>query len=201
MISYIRGILVSKREESIIVECQHMGYEIFVPLSVLSRLPSVGNEVKIHTELYVREDIIKLYGFISEEDIDIFRLLISVSGIGPKGALGILSTLTPDALKIAILTDNVDLISQAKGIGKKTASKIILDLKDKMKSISLGEMSFLQTEGSEASQESIVIEDAILALTSLGYSQTEAMSAMKHIKDFSSISTILKEALVHLAKE
>jgi holliday junction DNA helicase RuvA len=198
MISYIRGLLVSKREESIIVECQHMGYEIFVPLSVLSRLPSIGNEVKIHTELYVREDIIKLYGFIAEEDIDIFRQLISVSGIGPKGALGILSSLTPDALKIAILTDNVDLISQAKGIGKKTASKIILELKDKMKAIDLGSGSFEQ-EG--ISLESSLMEDAILALTSLGYSQTEAVSAMKHIKDRSTVTTIIKEALAYLAKE
>lgn len=198
MISYIRGLLVSKREESIVVECQHMGYEIFVPLSVLSRLPSIGNEVKIHTELYVREDIIKLYGFISEEDIDIFRQLISVSGIGPKGALGILSSLTPDALKIAILTDNVDLISHAKGIGKKTASKIILELKDKMKTIDLGEVYFSQ-EG--ISPEASVIEDAILALTSLGYSQTEAMSSIKHVHDKTTVTSIIKEALAYLAKE
>ncbi len=94
MISYIHGILVAKREDSVVIECQHIGYEIFVPLSVISQLPSIGSEVKMHTELYVREDVLRLYGFISDDDIDVFRKLISVSGIGPKGALGILSTLT-----------------------------------------------------------------------------------------------------------
>lgn len=198
MISYIRGLLVSKREESIIVECQQIGYEIFVPLSVLSQLPSSGNEVKIYTELYVREDIVKLYGFIAEEDIDIFKQLISVSGIGPKGALGILSTLTPEALKIAILTDNAELISQAKGIGKKTASKIILELKDKLKSISISDLKSYDHENTELL---VNFDEAMLALTTLGYTQTEALAAIKQCNDRSSVTSIIKESLIYLAKE
>lgn len=198
MISYIRGLLVSKREESIVVESQNIGYEIFVPLSVLSQLPAAGNQVKIYTELYVREDIIKLYGFITEEDIDIFKQLISVSGIGPKGALGILSSLTPEALKIAILTDNAELISHAKGIGKKTASKIILELKDKMKSINLHDFKSIDQENTDLLTN---FDEAMAALTSLGYSQTEALAAIKHCDDRSSVTSIIKESLVYLAKE
>jgi len=197
MISYIRGILVSKREDSVVVECNHIGYEIYVPLSVLSKLPSTGSEVKIHTELYVREDILKLFGFISEDDIDVFRKLISVSGIGPKGALGILSTMTPDALRLAVLTENVEAISQAKGIGKKTAGKLIIELKDKLKAIDLDLLS-LDQQGTGASS---LIEEAILALTTLGYSQTEALNSVKRVKDHSSVSAIIKSALTNLAKE
>lgn len=197
MISYIRGILVSKREDSIVVECNHIGYEIYVPLSVLSKLPSTGSEVKIHTELYVREDILKLFGFISEDDIDVFRKLISVSGIGPKGALGILSTMTPDALRLAVLTENVDAISQAKGIGKKTAGKLVIELKDKLKAIDLDSLSLDQ----QVTGTSSLIEEAMLALTTLGYSQTEALNSVKRVKDHSSVSAIIKSALTNLAKE
>lgn len=198
MISFIRGILVSKREDSIVVECNHIGYEIYVPLSVLGELPSTGSEVKIHTELYVREDILKLFGFISEDDIDVFRKLISVSGIGPKGALGILSTMTPDALRLAVLTENVAAISQAKGIGKKTAGKLVIELKDKLKPIDLDSLS---EDDLQVSSSSSLIEEAMLALTTLGYSQTEALNAVKRVKDHSSVSAIIKAALTNLAKE
>ncbi len=198
MISFIRGILISKREDSIVVECNHIGYEIFVPLSVLSDLPPTANEVKIYTELYVREDILKLYGFISEDDIDVFRKLISVSGIGPKGALGILSSMSPDALRLAVLTENVTAISQAKGIGKKTASKLIIELKDKLKPIDINNF---RDDVSILGSKSSFIEEAILALTTLGYSQTESLNAVKHCKDTSSTEKILKNALSNLAKE
>lgn len=198
MISFIRGILVSKKEESIVVECNHIGYEIFVPLSVFSELPSTSNEVKIYTELYVREDILKLYGFLSEEDIDVFKKLISVSGIGPKGALGILSTLTPDALRIAVLTDDIQAISNAKGIGKKTASKLIIELKDKLKPIDLDSLSSITREQMTSNN---YVDEAILGLTGLGYSQSEAVMAIKHVHDHSSTESIIKEALMNLAKE
>jgi len=198
MINFIRGILVSKKEESIVVECNHMGYEIFIPLSVFSELPSTGNEVKIHTELYVREDILKLYGFTSEDDIDVFRKLISVSGIGPKGALGILSSMTPDALRLAVLTENVEAITQAKGIGKKTAQKLVIELKDKLKSIDLESLS---QDDSVTTGAPAFVEEAMLALTSLGYSQNEALNSIKRVKDHTSTSSIIKAALSNLAKE
>ncbi len=198
MISFIRGILVSKRMDSIVVECNHIGYEIYVPLSVLGELPPTGNEVKIYTELYVREDMLKLFGFISEDDIDVFRKLIGVSGIGPKGALGILSTMTPDALRLAVLTENVAAISQAKGIGKKTAGKLVIELKDKLKPIDLDEIAEV---GEAVISQSGFVEEAMLALTALGYSQTESLSAVKHAPDLSSTETVIKSALSYLAKE
>ncbi len=198
MISYIHGILVAKRIDSVIVECQHIGYEIFVPLSVLTQLPSTGSEVKMYTELYVREDILRLYGFTSEEDIDIFRKLIGVSGIGPKGALGILSTLTPDDLRIAVLTDDAKRISQAKGIGKKTAEKLIIELKDKLKSIDLETLS---QSSKDVSGLSTFIDEALLGLTGLGYTETEALHAIKHVKDAESTSELIRQSLIFLAKE
>lgn len=197
MISFIRGILVSKGEDSIVVECNHMGYEIYVPLTVLSALPSVSNEVKIYTELYVREDVLRLYGFLAHDDIDLFRKLIGVSGIGPKGALGILSTLSPDALRLAVMTDDATAISQAKGIGKKTASKLIIELKDKLKPIALSDLEGVN----DAIVSSSFIDEAILGLTGLGYSQSEAAMAIKHVKDQSSTESIIKGALIYLAKE
>ncbi len=198
MISYIRGTLISKKEDSIVVECNHIGYEIFVPLSVLSELPSTGNEVKIHTELYVREDILKLFGFISEEDIDVFKKLISVSGIGPKGALGILSSMTPDALRLAVLTENVAAISQAKGIGKKTAQKLVLELKDKLKAFDL---DTLVDNDLPVESTSSYVQEAMMALTALGYSQTESLNAVKHVRKHESTEQIIREALGNLARE
>lgn len=198
MISFIRGILISKREDSIVVECNHIGYEIYIPLSVLAELPSTGSEVKIHTELYVREDILRLFGFVSEDDIEVFRKLISVSGIGPKGALGILSSMTPDALRLAVLTENVEAISQAKGIGKKTAAKLVIELKDKLKPIDLDSLS---GDDLLLSGTSSLIDEAMLALTTLGYTQNEALNAVKRVKDHSSVSVIIKAALSNMAKE
>jgi len=198
MISFIRGTLESKPKDSIIVECRGIGYEIYIPLSVHGDLPSLGEEMKIYTEMYVREDLLRLYGFLSEDDIDVFRQLISVSGIGPKGALGILSSLSPDALRLAVLTENVAAISQAKGIGKKTASKLIIELKDKLKPIDLD--SFDQTSVANSSQ-SCFVDEALLALTTLGYTQTESMKGIRHAKDTSSTEVIIKQALSYLAKE
>lgn len=198
MISYIKGLLVAKKEEVIVVECGHIGYEIYVPLSVIKNLPPLNNEVIIYTELYVREDLIKLYGFTSGEDLEIFKKLITVSGIGPKGALGILSTLTPDALRFAILTDNVDAISEAKGIGKKTASKLIIELKDKLPPLDLSE--FTQDDENTSDLNS-PIEEAILALTTLGYTQNEAKNATRKVTNKETVSSIIKEALQYLARE
>ncbi len=197
MISYIHGILVAKREDSVVIECQHIGYEIFVPLSVISQLPSIGSEVKMHTELYVREDVLRLYGFISDDDIDVFRKLISVSGIGPKGALGILSTLTPDDLRLAIMTDDSKRISQAKGIGKKTAEKLIIELKDKLKVVDLEVLS----ASTEQTLHSTYIDEALMGLTGLGYTETEALHAIKHAQHADSTSELIKQALIFLAKE
>ena len=132
MIHFIKGILDTVSENQIVVENQGIGFEIMVPLSVVSALPQTGNDVKIYTYMYVREDCQQLFGFLTKDELAMFKLLITVSGIGPKGALGILSVMDADALRFAILADDAVSIAKAPGIGKKTAGKLILELKDKM---------------------------------------------------------------------
>lgn len=133
MISYIRGPLEEKREDSVVVEAGNIGYRIFIPSSVLGELPGLGEEVKIYTYFSVREDGMSLYGFLSKQDLEMFRQLIGVNGVGPKSALGILSALKPDVLRMAVLSGDAKAISKAPGVGAKTAQRIILDLKDKVK--------------------------------------------------------------------
>ena len=131
MIAFVKGILDSVSEDKIVVENQNIGFEILVPGSVVSELPQVGNTVKIYTYTYVREDALQLYGFLTKDSMDMFKLLITVNGIGPKAALGILTAMDTDALRLAILSDDAKTIAKAPGIGPKTASKLILELKDK----------------------------------------------------------------------
>ena len=130
MISYVKGSLTEKFEDSVIVEAGGIGYRIFVPTSVLEHLPKTGETVKIYTYFSVREDAMSLYGFLSRQDLEMFRQLIGVNGVGPKSALGILSALSPDVLRLAVLSGDAKAISKAPGVGSKTAQRIILDLKD-----------------------------------------------------------------------
>ena len=132
MISYVKGILAEKAKDRIVVESGMMGIGIFVPMSVLEVLPPLGEEVKIYTHLQVREDDMSLYGFLSRSDLEMFRQLLGVNGIGPKGALGILSALRPEDLRLAVMTGDAKAISRSPGVGAKTAQRIILDLKDKV---------------------------------------------------------------------
>ena len=181
MIASIHGELLEVSEEGIVVEAAGVGYNIMVPGTVLSELPRVGQEVRIYTHLSVREDAMKLYGFLDREELEIFRLLIGVSGIGPKGALGILTALTVDELRIAVLTDDLKTIGKAPGIGKKTTQKLILELKDRMK---LVDEQFLKTESSAAPAGSTETgrDEAIQALMALGYSSSEALHAIRSVE-------------------
>ena len=132
MIAYIKGIVAEIQKDGIVLESQNMGYRIFMPASSLQRLGKTGEEKTIHTYLHVKEDAMQLYGFLKKEDLAVFRLLLGVSGVGPKGAMGILSCLSGEDLSFAILSDDAAAIAKAPGIGKKTAQKVILELKDKM---------------------------------------------------------------------
>ena len=132
MISYIRGRLASVEEQKAIVEAGGIGYGIYMPNQALSMLPQPGNEVKIYTYFSVREDAMQLFGFLTRDDLEIFRLVIGVSGIGPKGGLNILSSMSPDELRFAVMSGDAKAISAAPGIGKKTAEKLIVELKDKV---------------------------------------------------------------------
>lgn len=184
MISFIKGELDSIYEDGIVIENGGIGYDIKVPLSVMNELPSIGDEVKIHTYLYVREDILSLYGFLTRDDLQVFKLLITVNGIGPKGALGILSTISPDDLRFAVLADDAKAIAKAPGIGAKTASKLILELKDKLKLEDAFEqkLSKVSADSSTAASDKNAKNEAIQALVALGYSNTEALKAVRGIE-------------------
>lgn len=184
MISFIKGELDSIYEDGIVIENGGIGYDIKVPLSVMNELPSIGEEVKIYTYLYVREDILCLYGFLSRDDLQVFKLLITVNGIGPKGALGILSTISPDDLRFAVLADDAKAIAKAPGIGAKTASKLILELKDKLKLEDAFEqkLSKTSTDSSTSASDVNAKNEAIQALVALGYSNTEALKAVRGIE-------------------
>lgn len=202
MYAYIKGILAEITEDAIIVENQGIGYEIAVPGQVFDYLPSVGEEVKIYTYHYVREDAILLYGFLTKEDVRIFKMLIGVSGIGPKGALSILSVLSTDDLRFAILGDDAKAIAKAPGVGAKTAQRVIIELKDKL---SL-EDAFEQKLANQAQKVELnptvgVKNEAILALTSLGYSQSEALKVLQgiEISPDDQVEDVLKMALKQMA--
>lgn len=199
MISYIKGELAQINENSVIIENNGMGYLVMMPASVLSNLPQVGSDIKVHTYLYVKEDILDLYGFLTKDDLNVFKLLLTVNGIGPKGALAILSTITPDALRFAVLAGDSKAISKAPGIGSKTAQKLIIELKDKLKIEDV-----LDTEKKDASvvlNEDSAAAEAIMALTALGYSATEATKAVRMVAENSDDDSevILKKALKKLA--
>ena len=167
---------MSIEEDRVIVDVNGVGCGIFMSVQAMALLPQTGTEVKIHTYLSVKEDAMQLYGFLTRDDLMIFRLLIGVNGIGPKGGQAILSVLQPDDLRFAVLAGDVKAISAAPGIGKKTAEKLILELRDKLK---IGDVLEHQTSGGalsgSAPKESGHIQsEAVQALTALGYGSTEA---------------------------
>lgn len=201
MIAFIKGELADITEDGIIVENSGIGYDIRVPLSVMNQLPSIGGRIKIYTYTYVREDDLKLYGFLSKDDLWVFKLLITVNGIGPKGALGILSAITPDDLRFAVLADDVKAISKAPGIGSKTAAKLILELKDKLKLEDAFEKRLTQEDAADYDKEkgaaARIRKDAIEALTALGYSGTEALKAVRQVAvtEDMKVEEVLKQSL------
>ena len=202
MYAYIKGILAEITEDAIIVENQGIGYEIAVPGQVFDYLPSVGEEVKIYTYHYVREDAILLYGFLTKEDVRIFKMLIGVSGIGPKGALSILSVLSTDDLRFAILGDDAKAIAKAQGVGAKTAQRVIIELKDKLSLEDAFEQKLAnQAQKAELNPAVGVKNEAILALTSLGYSQSEALKVLQgiEISPDDQVEDVLKMALKQMA--
>lgn len=180
MISYISGTVAEILPDSVILDHQGMGFQIFMPAGDLSRLERDG-DIRIHTYFQVREDAFVLYGFLKKEELELFRLLIGVNGVGPKAAVTILSTLSPDDLRFAIAGGDAKLISKAPGVGPKTAQRIILDLKDKMDLESILEKNAevpAGPAGETAASTSQERKDAILALEALGYSSSEILKAM-----------------------
>lgn len=202
MIAYIKGTVAEVLEDRVILEAGNMGYNIFMPMGAVEYLLHKGQEVKIHTYLNVKEEALQLFGFLTRDDLNTFKLLLGVNGIGPKAALGILSGLTADELRFAVLADDVKTISRAPGIGKKTAQKLILELKDKFNIQEALEMKaeHTQTVSGEETDLTDVKKEAIEALTALGYSGADALRAVKKVEltPDMSVETLLKQALKNM---
>ena len=203
MYSYIKGELSEiVAENHIVVENGGIGYNIYIPGQVLSLLPGVGEEVKIYTYLCVREDAFILYGFLTRDDLNVFKLLIGVSGIGPKGALAILSVMSTDDLRFAVLSDDAKAIAKAPGVGNKTAQRLIIELKDKLSLEDAFEQKLSHTqEATSGNGLKGIRNEAVEALVSLGYSSTEALKVLRDIEitEDSSVEDILKLALKQMA--
>lgn len=201
MISYIRGELVAIEEDKVIVDVNGVGFGIFMPAQSMNHLPGIGEEVRLHTYMNVREDDISLFGFLTRDDLSVFKLVIGVSGIGPKGGLSILSQLTPDDLRFAVMANDAKAISKAPGIGKKTAEKLIIELKDKL-SIEdvLNKASDSEVIAVSAHATNEIQAEAVQALVALGYGSAEAMKAVKKVEtdDTTTVETVLKAALKNM---
>ena len=202
MISYVRGELAAVEPQKAIVDVGGIGYGVYMSQQALSVLPQPGNEVKLYTYLNVKEDAMQLFGFLTKDDLDIFKLVIGVSGIGPKGGLNILSCMSPDELRFAIMSGDAKAISAAPGIGKKTAEKLILELRDKVDIEDVlehathgGDEALPGTDGGESGMQA----EAVQALVALGYGSAESMRAVRKTSpDCASVEEILKEALKYL---
>ena len=202
MYAYIKGELAEKNIDHIVVEAGGIGYLIYVPAQSIDYLPDEGDQIKVYTYLYIREDAMVLYGFLTKDDLEIFKMLITVSGIGPKGGLGILSTLSADDLRFAILSGDSKTISKAPGIGAKTAQRVIIDLKDKMSLEEAFEKKLdNNADGVQKTLNSSIKNDAVLALSALGYSSAESLKAVSKvdITDDMYVEDVLKLALKNMS--
>ena len=195
MIAYLRGVLAEKEVTRVVVECHGVGYEAAIPLSTFDRLPAEGAEVKLYTHHEVREDAQLLFGFATKPERDMFRLVTTVSGVGPKLALAVLSGLTVGDLQLAVSQGDAKRLAAVKGIGKKTAARIVVELKDKINPIEA-----LANATAETSREQgAVLRDAMLALAALGFSEDIARTKVQQVLDgepgLADVETILKRAL------
>lgn len=205
MYAYLKGTLEEMTEDNIVVEVGGIGYNVKVSTTTVDMLPPLGNEVKIYTYTLVREDAFSLYGFMTRDDLEIFKKLITVNGIGPKGGLAILSVMSADALRFAIMAGDAKAIAKAPGVGNKTAERVILDLRDKISLEDtlrgLGEPAV--SDGGAASggsPDNLMKKEAIEALVALGYSASDATNAVKkaEVTEESTVESILKSALKHM---
>ena len=201
MYSYIRGVLAEVETDHIVLDVNGIGYNLYVPANCYDYLPGIGEECKIHTYLHVREDAMILYGFLAKDDLELFKQLITVSGIGPKGAIGILSALSADDLRFAILAGDSKAISKAPGLGAKTAQRVILELKDKMSLEDAFEKKLDNAKMPQVSSNNQVKNDAVLALNALGYSSSESLKAVSKVEitPDMDVEDVLKQALKQMS--
>ena len=194
----LTGKLLLVRELTAVVSCGGVGYRCLTTLTTLASLPPVGEEVTLYTHLSVREDALTLYGFSTERELEAFRMLIGVSGVGPKSSLAILSDMPPDRLALCIASGDVKSLKALPGIGPKSAQRIILELKDKISGAGLAP-EVAQAAAVAASEDTSSMGEAISALVVLGYSQTEAAKALSGLPPELAANELIKQALKRLA--
>lgn len=195
MLAYIKGTLEEIQDDSVIVDNHGMGYRIFTSGMDLGRMPALGEKVTLHLHMNIREDDISLYGFLNKEALRLFQLLISVSGVGPKVALAVLSALTVNDIQMAVISGDAKALTKANGVGTKGAQRIIIELKDKLSLDSLLEEDVQESSGVPLDTD--VVTTTAMALTSLGYSQLEATQAIRRVEhaDGMTEEELLKAAL------
>ncbi len=197
MIAYLKGEIVDITEDCLILEVNHIGYNVRISTNVANMLPGIGNDIKIYTFTLVKEDAFQLYGFLTKDDLDIFKKVITVNGIGPKGALAILSVMNADELRFAIIAGDAKAIAKAPGIGTKTAERLILDLKDKISIEDVFDGDISKNKNAVNDEINDAKNESIEALVALGYSASDALKAIKKVKitDDMDAEIILKQAL------
>ncbi len=201
MYAYIKGRLESRGNDYVIIEAGGIGYRIFTTLTTLEAAGQPGNEFKAYTHLHVREDAMSLYGFATHEELSAFELLLSVSGVGPKVALSLLSAVSPSKFSLAVITDDAKTLTRAQGVGAKMAQRIILELKDKIKKEQLAVNTGAALDIASAEKEGSRTSEAISALMVLGYSQVEASKAVAAVySDDLDLETIIRNALKGLVR-
>lgn len=195
MFYYIKGTLALKGENFAVVDAGGVGYKIYTSANALGKLGEAGRTVQLFTHLYVKEDIQDLYGFPTNEELSMFLQLISVSGVGPKAALSILSVTTPERFALAVMSNDKKTITQAAGVGPKLAERVILELRDKIKTSDALPRDIAQTDFDAGA-----VSEAVSALTVLGYSPEEAAKAVTGLDDSLSLEDMVREALKKLMK-
>ena len=198
MIAYVNGIIEDITADNVVIDVNGLGYNVKISSDTAMRLPGIGEQVKLYTYTCVREDAFTLYGFLSRNDLDIFKKCITVNGIGPKGAQAILSVMDADSLRYAILSGDTKAISKAPGIGAKTAERLILDLKDKLKiDDDMIQREIAANDRQPMKAMSDQVAEAVEALVSLGYGRTDSLKAVNAIENLESMDAgaVLKAAL------
>ncbi len=194
MYAYIYGEIIEKEADNLVIECNNIGYNIHIAAGMLSKFPSVGQMARVYTYTSVREDAFWLYGFTSKDELSLFKQLITVSGIGPKAAMGILSVMDVDTIRLAVISQDAKMIAKAPGVGAKSASRIVLELKDKIKP---EDVIGKPVNDEEDSVIGTLRQEATEALVSLGYTVSDAYKVLQKldISEDTRVEDVIKMAL------
>lgn len=199
MIYSVRGKLIHKSSNEAVIECAGVGYHCYTTLSTLNHLPPLDSETLLYTVLHAKEDGVTLFGFATVAEKNCFQLLTSVSGIGPKAGLAILSLMTPDQVALSVISGDYKSLTKAPGVGPKTAQRVVLELKDKMKTAGFSAEAQSVAETAQNAVSGGSVNEAMAALLALGYSQTEAAQSVAGFDDSVSVDEIIKQALKKLS--